>query len=96
MQGVMNLAAFKAIARFMQNFHFIYQLAQNCFYYLRLGGLKVKLLWETLDHYFLIRFVLRSLWREKLITFTLVGYLAYFLHYRESKFINPTTSKIWI
>ena len=89
-------AVIQRLVKFMQNFYFIYRMLYNMFYYLRLTGMKLKFLWDTLDHYLLIRRIGRTFWREKLISGTIIAYLSYFLYFRETYFMNPAKDYIWI
>lgn len=81
---------------FMRNFYFAYRMLYNLFYYTRLTMLKLKFLWDTLDHYLLIKHLAKLAWREKLISATLVGYATYFLYFREAYFMSPARDYIWL
>jgi hypothetical protein len=80
--------------RFMSNFSFVYRFFYNMFYYTRLTGMKLKFLWDTLDHYLLLKQISRIAWREKLISSTLLWYTAYFLYVRNTFFMRP--DYIWL
>lgn len=80
----------------MRNFYFVYRMFYNLFYYTRLTGLKLKFLWDTLDHYLLIKHLAKLAWREKLISGTFLAYTSYFLYFREAYFMSPARDYIWL
>jgi hypothetical protein len=84
----------KAGIRFISNFYFVYRFFYNMFYYTRLTGMKLKFLWDTLDHYLLLKQICRIVWREKLISSTLLWYSAYFFYVRNTFFMRP--DYIWL
>ena len=49
-----NLLVQKIVYVMSRSFSFIYRLMFNLLYFIRLLGLKVKFLWDTLNHYLLI------------------------------------------
>ena len=74
----------------------MYKLVYNIVYFVRLGGLKVKFLWDTLNHYLLIKYIAQSLWKEKLIATLGIAYGSYFLYFREAYFVDSSRDYIWI
>jgi len=74
----------------------MYKLVYSLVYFVRLCGLKVKFLWDTLNHYLLIKYIARSLWKEKLIATVGIAYVSYFLYFRDAYFLDPSRNYIWI
>lgn len=79
-----------------RSFSFVHRLLFNCLYYLRLAGLKVKFLWDTLNHYLLIRQIGRAIWREKPLSLLALSFISYFGYFREAFFIDSARQKIWM
>ena len=74
----------------------MYRVMFSFIYYLRLFGLKLKFLWDTLNHYLLLKFIAKTLWKEKLITCISAGFLYYFTYFRPTYVMRPAEQFIWI
>jgi hypothetical protein len=62
-----------------------------------LTGLKLKFLWDTLDHYLLVKRIGSALWREKAITLSLAGLIGYYFGgIRQAYFMDPSRDYIWV
>ncbi|CDW73020.1 UNKNOWN [Stylonychia lemnae] len=88
---IMNLESMQMMNKYFMTTRIIYNLG----YYGRITGIKLKFLWDTLNHYLLLKSTLRLIWNQKLV-FGLIGwYLSYFLYFRQKYFINHTTGEIY-
>jgi len=74
----------------------MYKVVHNIAYFFRICGLKTKFLWDTLNHYLLIKYAAKSLWQEKVITFIGMAFVSYFLYFREAYFVSPSRNYIMI
>ncbi|TNV85353.1 hypothetical protein FGO68_gene1078 [Halteria grandinella] len=77
------------------NMAFIYRVLYGTYYYLRLLGLRLKFVWDTLNHYLLIKQLLSFAWREKFLTLLTLSYASYFLYFRPTYLIDPSRDYIW-
>ncbi len=79
------------IGRWLMHFSFMKKISyytvqsrilSNFVYLVKVSGLKIKFLWDTLNHYFLLMSILRLMWKEKAIVGSVLSLLSYYLYFR--------------
>eukprot|EP00347_Sterkiella_histriomuscorum_P017992 403347199 len=80
----------------LEKYNFISKIAGNMMYYGRITGLKLKYFWDTLNHYLLLMYIIRTLWSQKLLTLIGLTLLSYTFYFRQLYFINHKTQKLYL
>ena len=77
-----------------RSFSFVYWLLYNIGYFFKLFGIKAKFLWDTLDHYLLIKKIGRLFWTQKYYSMIGIAFFSYFGYFRSKYFVNPQAQKV--